>query len=167
MADLYFVVGSPVAHSLSPAMMTAAFEEIGRSAAYGRLEVGSAEWPGVSRDLYERGVCGLNVTVPHKESALRIAVDATPVARAIGAANTLLRGPDGWSADNTDGPGFLDRLRESGALGAVAAGALVLGAGGGTRRGHEPARDRQRRNRAGPQPPTSLSHPHPGFLPLR
>jgi shikimate dehydrogenase len=72
---------------------------------------------------------GANVTIPHKEAALRLAADATPRARAIGAANTLTFEDDGIVADNTDAPGLLR------AIGEPVAGrtALVLGAGGSAR----------------------------------
>jgi len=76
------------------------------------------------------GFHGANVTIPHKEAALALATDATPRARAIGAANTLTFGPGGAvMADNTDAPGLL------GALGLDVTGrrAVVLGAGGSAR----------------------------------
>ncbi len=76
------------------------------------------------------GFHGANVTIPHKEAALALATDATPRARAIGAANTLTFGPDGAVlADNTDAPGLIA------ALGLDVSGrrAVVLGAGGSAR----------------------------------
>ena len=82
------------------------------------------------RGLPGAGFRGANVTIPHKEAALALADEATPRARAIGAANTLSFGPDGAiSADNTDAPGL------TAALGFDPAGmdALVLGAGGSAR----------------------------------
>ena len=52
----------------------------------------------------------MNVTIPHKEAALALATDATPRARAIGAANTLVFERDGRIvADNTDAPGLIER----------------------------------------------------------
>ena len=131
--DTYLVVGSPVAHSLSPAMMGAAFERAGVNATYGRLEIDPGDWPGAMDELLERGIAGLNVTVPLKEGALDGAKEASEEAREIGAANTLLPREGHWRADNTDGPGFLDRLRATGAKEVVSRGALVLGAGGSAR----------------------------------
>jgi shikimate dehydrogenase len=82
------------------------------------------------RALPGLGFRGINVTIPHKESALEVADRASSAARAIGAANLLLFKDDGTiSAENTDAPAFLASLP------AVVAGAtaLVLGAGGSAR----------------------------------
>jgi shikimate dehydrogenase len=79
------------------------------------------------RALPAAGFAGANVTIPHKEAALALADRATPLARTIGAANTLTFGDDGIEADNTDAPGLLA------AIGEVPASALVLGAGGSAR----------------------------------
>ena len=75
------------------------------------------------------GFRGLNVTIPHKRTALALADHATPRARAIGAANTLLFGEGGTEADNTDAPALIAELpfEPSGAS------AVVLGAGGSAR----------------------------------
>jgi len=82
------------------------------------------------RALPARGFRGVNVTIPHKQAALAVADEATPAARAIGAANTLTLAPDGSiHADNTDAPGLLDALGEDPAGKQV----LVLGAGGAGR----------------------------------
>lgn len=84
----------------------------------------------VVKGLPGAGFRGANVTIPHKEAALRLATAPTERARAIGAANTLSFGADGTVvADNTDAPGLLN------ALGSDVAGrrAVVLGAGGSAR----------------------------------
>lgn len=74
------------------------------------------------------GFVGANVTVPHKEAALRLADSSGPEATGIGAANTLVFRPDGVRAENTDAPGLLA------AIGEISPGrALVLGAGGAGR----------------------------------
>jgi shikimate dehydrogenase len=82
------------------------------------------------RALPGAGFRGANATIPHKEAALGAADRATPAARAIGAANTLIVEPDGTiEADNTDAPGLLAALPASPA----GRTALVLGAGGSAR----------------------------------
>lgn len=129
----YLVVGSPVAHSLSPAMMNAAFAHAGLDARYESREIAPERWPAEMAVLHREGFAGANVTLPHKEGALSGAAEATEVARAIGAANVLVRRPQGWLADNTDGPGFLDWLRGEGEAAAFAREALVVGAGGSAR----------------------------------
>lgn len=97
---------------------------------YGRLPVPPELFAEVVAALPQAGFVGANVTVPHKEAALRLADDATPTARAIGAANTLTFRADGSvHADNTDAPGLLAVLPAD----VRGATALVLGAGGSAR----------------------------------
>jgi shikimate dehydrogenase len=76
-------------------------------------------------------VRGLSVTAPFKLDALARAVSADPLARRLGAANTLTKTPDGWVARNTDVEGFLHPLRPR--LTLAGARAAVLGAGGAAR----------------------------------
>lgn len=119
----YGVLGWPVGHSLSPAMMQAA----GLSR-YQHLPVAPAAFDATVRALGPGGFRGANVTIPHKAAALAAASSASDAARAIGAANTLVYGEDGSiHAENTDAPGFMA------ALGRVPSSALVLGAGGSAR----------------------------------
>jgi shikimate dehydrogenase len=75
------------------------------------------------------GFVGANVTIPHKVAALAVADDASEVARAIGAANTLSFADGRIEAENTDAAGFLAALPSP----AAGARALVLGAGGSAR----------------------------------
>jgi shikimate dehydrogenase len=81
------------------------------------------------RALPAAGFKGVNVTIPHKEEALRLADVATETARAVGAANTLTFSEQGIHADNTDVSGFLTALPVS----VYDRTALVLGAGGSAR----------------------------------
>lgn len=129
----FLVVGSPITHSLSPAMMTAAFAAAALDARYEAREIPPQDWPAAMSALHREGIAGANVTVPHKEGALVGSLDATPVARAIGAANVLVRREDGWLADNTDGPGFLEWVRAEAAEPWLEREAMVLGAGGSAR----------------------------------
>jgi len=129
----YLVLGDPVAHSLSPVMMAAAFRSAGLDATYEARRIRADEWSGALASLHREGIAGCNVTVPHKARALADAARATDAARAIGAANTLVRREDGWEAANTDGPGFLDWVADLGGEPLLAREALVLGAGGSAR----------------------------------
>ena len=128
------VLGWPVAHSRSPAMHRAAFAALGlEDWSYQLLPVPPALLVETVRSLGGAGFVGANVTVPHKEAALALADEATPSARAIGAANTLSIAADGTiSAENTDAPGVLDTLADLG-RDPSGATALVLGAGGSAR----------------------------------
>jgi shikimate dehydrogenase len=129
------VMGWPVQHSRSPLLFGHWFAEHGIAGAYVRLAVREQDFEQVLRALPKAGFRGVNVTLPHKLPALALADGATPAAKVIGAANTLIFAPDGRiTADNTDGYGFLENVR-AGAPGwsPAAAPALVLGAGGAAR----------------------------------
>jgi len=122
------VLGWPVAHSRSPAMQRAALSAAGlRGWSYQLLPVPPELFDETVRALPAAGFLGANVTIPHKEAALAIADSATPLARTIGAANTLTFTDGGIEADNTDAPGLLA------AIGEPPRSALVLGAGGSAR----------------------------------
>jgi len=122
------VLGYPVGHSRSPAMMTAAFRELGIDWRYFRLPVRPKLFAETVRALGGSGYVGANVTIPHKLAALELADDATAAARAVGAANTLTFADGRTEADNTDAAGILDALGDP-----LPATALVLGTGGAGR----------------------------------
>jgi shikimate dehydrogenase len=80
------------------------------------------------RALHGAGFVGANVTIPHKEAALALADEATPAARAIGAANMLYLSEGAIAVDNTDAPGLIAALGDR-----PPSSALLLGAGGTAR----------------------------------
>ncbi len=126
---LFAVVGNPVRHSLSPAMMSAAFEVMGVPALYAALFIDE-----LAQDLetiHKAGFSGLSVTVPYKEIACRLAVDVDETAYDIGAVNTLRRASNGWEGRNTDWIGAVRALSQAGEI--AGRNALVLGAGGAAR----------------------------------
>ena len=123
-APRYGVLGWPVGHSRSPAMMQAA-----GLTRYQRLPVAPEAFEDTVRALPGAGFRGANVTIPHKQAALALATASSDAARAIGAANTLSFSADGEiAAENTDAPGLIDALG-----GRPVRSALVLGAGGSAR----------------------------------
>lgn len=118
------VLGSPIAHSRSPQLHLAAYQALGLAEwTYERIECGAEELPAVVGGLGPEWV-GVSVTMPGKFAALRFADERTARAELVGSANTLLRTPRGWRADNTD----IDGVR--GALGAASGRAVVAGSGG-------------------------------------
>jgi len=118
------VLGSPVAHSRSPQLHLAAYRALGlHDWTYQRIECGAEELPVVVGGFGPEWV-GVSVTKPGKFAALRFADERTPRAEQVGSANTLVRTPRGWRADNTDIDGV------AGALGPVSGRALVCGSGG-------------------------------------
>ncbi|HVP69487.1 MAG TPA: shikimate dehydrogenase [Anaeromyxobacteraceae bacterium] len=128
---LFAVVGWPVEHSLSPVMQNAAFAEAGVDAAYLALPVAPSDLQAALGGAHALGFAGLNVTVPHKEEAARLCETLDPIARKVGAVNTLSRLEAGWAGHNTDAPALRGLLTEAG-LGPRSRG-LVLGAGGAAR----------------------------------
>ena len=126
------MLGSPVEHSLSPVLHTAAYEALGLTGwTYERVECDAAALPGLVGGLDAAWV-GLSVTMPGKKAALGVATAASTRARRLGVANTLVRTDDGWAADCTDVDGVAGALRAAGmqAPAPGTSGAVVLGAGG-------------------------------------
>jgi shikimate dehydrogenase len=125
------VLGWPVAHSRSPQMQNAALAAAGLSAwRYQLLPVPPELFAETVTALPQAGFRGANVTIPHKQAALRIADEASDAARAIGAANTLLFNDSGAiRAENTDAPALIGALP----FPPESKTALVLGAGGSAR----------------------------------
>lgn len=144
----FAVIGSPVEHSRSPAMHRAAFAALGMPHTYEKLETFEADLPRRVQELRDGTFAGLNVTIPHKGRVLELVDELSPSVRAMGAANTLVRTPDGLVvAHNTDAPALrqeLEALGDTAGLGAPREGAMehapfrersvvVLGTGGAAR----------------------------------
>jgi shikimate dehydrogenase len=127
-ARLAAVLGSPISHSLSPALHQAAYRGLGLSQwSYQAHEV---QAPALGRFVSGLGPqwAGLSLTMPLKEAAFEVADQVSPLAREVGAINTLVRRPDGgWSGDNTDVYGVAQALREAGCD--QVSSAVVLGSG--------------------------------------
>ncbi len=129
------VIGWPVEHSRSPAIHRYWLKRYRIDGAYEKEKVAPEDLARFLGALGARGYAGANVTLPHKEAALRLAAFADEAASAIGAANTLwLDGEGKLHASNTDSYGFMTNLNEAaphwnGGRRPV----LVLGAGGAAR----------------------------------
>jgi shikimate dehydrogenase len=131
-AQRYAVVGNPVAHSASPRLFSALGSRLGVSLDYRAERVTEAELPSFLERVRGGAFRGLSVTLPHKEAALRLADTASPAARAVGAANTLVCTGGRLEAHNTDGVGLVRALAQKGVT-LQGARVLVLGAGGAAR----------------------------------
>lgn len=133
------VLGHPIGHSLSPRMHNAALAALARKDSqygtwrYFRFDIDPADLPVALPLFHARGFHGLNLTVPHKVIALPLLRSIDPLAKAAGAANTLVREPAGWHGRNTDGYGLAAALRETLGLELRGANVLLLGAGGAAR----------------------------------
>ncbi|RTH25596.1 shikimate dehydrogenase [Thermus scotoductus] len=124
------VLGSPIAHSLSPAMHRYALSSLGLEGSYEALETPLE----VLKDRLEevrREYRGVNLTIPLKEAALPLLDWVSPEAQAIGAVNTVLSVEGRLLGFNTDAPGFLQALKAGGIP--LMGPALILGAGGAGR----------------------------------
>ncbi|WP_082951691.1 shikimate dehydrogenase [Mycobacterium sp. 852002-51057_SCH5723018] len=121
------VLGSPIAHSRSPQLHLAAYRALGlHDWTYERIECGADELPGVVGGFGPEWV-GVSVTKPGKFAALRFADERTERAALVGSANTLVRTPAGWRADNTDIDGVSGAVAS---IGGASGWALVCGSGG-------------------------------------
>lgn len=128
------VIGCPVGHSRSPLLHGTWLREYGIKGHYVPLHVEANDLERVLRVIPMMGFAGANVTIPHKEAVLALSDDVTPIARAIGAANTLTFVNGAVHADNTDGYGFLRNLQGGAPTWRAADGpVLILGAGGAAR----------------------------------
>lgn len=129
------VIGDPIEHSLSPRLHGHWLKSMGLPGHYVPLRVAVGDLEEVIRTLPKAGFVGCNVTIPHKEDVLKLADLVTDRAALMGAANTLIFREDGKiHADNTDGYGFIENLRQGAPSWDPKAGpAAVLGAGGASR----------------------------------
>ena len=118
------LIGHPVSHSLSPRMQNAAFEAAGLDWAYVPLPVEPGRLETAVEALAALGFVGANVTIPHKTAVLAFCDELDPVAERCGSVNTLLVLEERVVGTSTDGKAVV------GAVEAVGARALVLGAGG-------------------------------------
>lgn len=126
------VIGHPISHSKSPALHGFWLQRMGIKGHYIPMDIAPDDLASALKTLPKLGFRGINVTIPHKEAVLALADVISDAAAQIGAANTITFFPDGRiHADNTDGIGFMQNLRQFGwAPNGVAA---VLGAGGAAR----------------------------------
>ena len=128
------VIGSPVRHSLSPAIHNAAYAELGIDWAYVAFEVAPGRAGDALTAMRVLGLRGLSVTMPHKHDVAAAVDEIAPAAAALGAVNCVERTADGrLVGHNTDGDGFVDSLLAACADGPAGRRCVVLGAGGAAR----------------------------------
>jgi 3-dehydroquinate dehydratase / shikimate dehydrogenase len=126
---VYGIVGSPVGHSVSPAMHNAALRATRRNAVYLPLDAADADdFVSFARGI---GLAGASITIPFKRALFERMDECDPVARRIGAINTIKVENGRWIGSNTDASGFIEPLRARMPL--AGARASILGAGGAAR----------------------------------
>ncbi len=133
------VVGYPIAHSISPIFQNAALQTMARQYAdladwtYHKIEAPVEELQQVIELTTSRGFRGLNLTLPHKVEVLPYLDRIDPVAKKMGAVNTLSFDSAGVTGYNTDGDGISRAIRHALEIGVEGRAVVVLGAGGASR----------------------------------
>jgi shikimate dehydrogenase len=133
MSTIAAVIGSPISHSLSPAIHNAAFAAAQRSGEYVAVECGLDDVETTMENLQSAGLVGLSVTMPLKEAVIDYLDFVTPDADFLNAVNCISFGPNGSIGHNTDGDGCCDALVDQGAGHLRGATVVLLGAGGTAR----------------------------------
>jgi len=124
-----FVIGDPVAHSLSPLLHQAMLDQTGAAYRYDVRTVRPEELPAFVRWAKDGGCAGFNVTMPHKGAILPLLDEVDTTAASCGAVNTVCIREGRAIGHNTDGTGFLDSLAGQGFY-PQGRTVLLLGAGG-------------------------------------
>ena len=112
MSTIAAVIGSPISHSLSPAIHNAAFKASRRDGEYVAVECGISDVESTMQNLQSAGLVGLSVTMPLKEAVIDFLDFVTPDADFLNAVNCISFGPSGSIGHNTDGDGCCDALIE-------------------------------------------------------
>lgn len=111
---LIALIGSPVEHSLSPAMHTASFAKLGLDYAYLAFDVTPEKLETAVAGMKDLGFAGANVTMPCKTHVLQYLDELTPAAELMGAVNTVAFRDGKAIGHNTDGAGFVKNLANNG-----------------------------------------------------
>lgn len=126
------LLGSPVAHSFSPAVQNAAFNEAGLDWRYEAMEVAPEQLAATLANMRKHGWLGANVTLPHKEAVLSLLDELDPSAIQTSAVNTIVNKDGHLVGHNTDLRGFIRDLRAHWRFPRTGR-SLILGAGGAAR----------------------------------
>jgi len=129
---VFCVIGHPIEHSLSPIMHNAAFKHLNIDAVYVAFKVDEEALEGAVRGMRSLGICGMNVTMPHKTAIVKYLDETDPAAKFVGAVNTVLNANGRLVGFNTDGVGALRALEEN-HVKPRGKKFLLLGAGGAGR----------------------------------
>lgn len=126
------LIGNPVGHSVSPVIHNNLAELTDINMVYTTFKVEKGEVSTAVKGAYSLNILGMNVTVPHKQEVMESLVDIDPLAKAIGAVNTLVRVDGGYKGYNTDILGLERELIDEG-IDLASSKVVILGAGGAAR----------------------------------
>lgn len=133
MSVIAAVLGSPVSHSLSPAIHGAAFTAAGRVGDYSAIECQTATLEATLISLRNGGAIGASITMPFKEDVIAFVSSLSETAKELHAVNCVVFASGQAIGHNTDGDGCCDALVEQGEVKLQSASVVLLG-GGGTAR---------------------------------
>ena len=123
------LLGSPVAHSISPLMHNEAFRLLELDYVYLCFEVGEDTLPQAVEGLKACGIRGFNLTMPNKNKIVELLDELSPAARLIGAVNTVVNENGRLIGYNTDGIGYMQAVKDAG-HDVIGKTITVMGAGG-------------------------------------
>ncbi len=123
------LLGSPVAHSISPQMHNEAFRQLGLDYVYLAFDVTPEQLKDAVSGLKAAGICGFNLTMPLKVPILPLLDELTPAARLAGAVNTVIVKENKLIGHNTDGTGYMRSVTDAG-FSITGQKMTLLGAGG-------------------------------------
>lgn len=112
--QLTALLGSPVAHSVSPLMHNEAFRQLGLDYVYLCFDVNEEMLPQAVAGLKACGIRGFNLTMPNKNKVVELLDELSPAARMIGAVNTVVNDHGRLIGYNTDGIGYMRSVRDAG-----------------------------------------------------
>ncbi len=127
-AKVFGLIGHPVEHSMSPVLHHTLADILGHEIAYVPFDV-KRDLESAVKGAYELNIQGMNVTVPYKQDVIAHLTDIDPLAKKIGAVNTLVRCEEGYKGYNTDMPG-LKRAMENDGVTIKDGNFYLIGAGG-------------------------------------
>ncbi len=133
MSKIFGILAYPAGHSLSPVMHNAGFQEAGVDAEYKFFEKSPEELESFIREVREKKISGLSVSIPHKEKIIPLLDEITDAAREIGAVNTVYWEGEKLVGDNTDYLGVQLALEKNAKVQLSARNVVVLGGGGAAR----------------------------------
>jgi len=134
MTDLYAVMGNPINHSKSPQIHSEFAEQTSQDIVYSAMQVPLDGFESAVKNFFTKSGKGLNITVPFKEQAFKVADKLTIRAQTAQAVNTLILQEDGTIlGDNTDGAGLVGDLISNHQVALKGQRILVIGAGGAVR----------------------------------
>jgi shikimate dehydrogenase len=132
LSSLAVLIGSPVAHSLSPAIHRAAFAAAGLDWTYAALDVKPGDGAAAVGAMRVLGIGGMSVTMPHKADVAAAVDELDPAAHSLRSVNTVSWDGDRLVGSSTDGAGFVAALAEVG-VDVAGARVAIIGAGGAAR----------------------------------